>query len=281
MHPAFEIMRPWQWYKNIVVFLALFFSGNLFTVDLLIKAVLAFLGLCLISSGMYIVNDILDLEEDKKHPDKKDRPLPSGRLSLKSAYALSFLLLFAGITILGILGSLPLLLGILLLLNTLIYSLFFKHVAGPDVAVLSVNFLLRTLTGVYAIDVPLSPWIIILPYFLALYLALLKRYGELKRAKVRKVLEVYTPQTLETLAAATVATLLSLYSLYVFSKGYSMIGLLTIPVAAFTLFRWHVVAMKDPLVAEKAHKMLKDVYFICGAVLWIFLLSVDIYLGIT
>lgn len=265
-------MRPWQWYKNVVVFLALFFSGNLLNLPLLLRALIVFVAFCLISSGMYVFNDILDLEEDKRHPDKKNRPLPSGQVSIRLACILSFVLVVVGLLITLPLSPKVLLMGVALVLNTVLYSLLFKHVAGADIAVLPLNFLFRTLAGVYAISAPVSPWIVVLPYFLAVYLVLLKRYGELRRAKVRKVLDFYTPQTLETLSASTVALLLALYTLYVFSKGYSTLATITIPVASFVLFRWHAVAMNDPVSAEKAHKMLRDRWFLAGVLLWVLLL---------
>ncbi len=272
-------MRPWQWYKNIVVFLALFFSGNLFSTSLFLKALLTVFGFCLISSGTYVFNDILDLEEDKKHPDKRNRPLPSGQVSVSSAYLISFTLILTGLLILIPISFWVLLIGAALVLNTLLYSLFFKHIAGVDIAILPLNFLFRTLAGVYAISVPLSPWIIVLPYFLAVYLVLLKRYGELRRAKTRKVLDFYTSQTLETLSASAIALLLSLYTLYVFSKGYSTLATLTIPIASLVLFRWHTIAMKDPIFAEKAHKMLRDKIFLVGVVIWALILFLVIYAG--
>lgn len=277
VHPFLRLMRPWQWYKNVVVFLALFFSGNLFDPSLFAKALLAFVAFCLISSGTYVFNDILDLEEDRKHPEKKNRPLPSGQVSVRSACALSLVLILAGLLALVPLSLKVLLAGIALVLNTLLYSLLFKRVAGADIAVVPLNFLFRTLAGVYAISVPLSPWIVVLPYFLAVYLVLLKRHGELRRAKVRRVLDFYTPQTLETLSASTIALLLALYTLYVFSKGYSTLAAMTIPVASFVLFRWHAVAMRDPALAENAHRVLGDRWFLAGTLLWALLLLWVIY----
>ncbi|HID09521.1 TPA: hypothetical protein EYP13_04785, partial [Candidatus Micrarchaeota archaeon] len=94
MNPYLELSRPWQWYKNVVVFLALFFAGHLFVPSSLLSALLAFASLCLVSSAVYVFNDVIDVEKDRLHPVKRNRPLPSGRVSVTSALAYGALLLF-------------------------------------------------------------------------------------------------------------------------------------------------------------------------------------------
>ncbi len=265
-----------------MVFLAIFFSGTLFNVDALVSSVLAFLALSLVSSGMYALNDVIDAEKDKLHPKKKHRPIPSGRVSKQSATIFSFFLLAVGFLIALKINLLVLFFALALFLNTLIYSFFFKHVPFADVADLSLNFLIRTLAGVYAINAYPSYWIIVVPYFLALLLATFKRYGEIERgSKGRKVISFYSKEVLRSLAAAIVVGLLLLYLLYIHSsptlKHKTIVTLATLPIAAFVLFRWYGEALSNPDMAEEAFHMVKDRVFLGGLLIWALILLWSIY----
>ncbi len=282
MNPYVEIARPWQWYKNLVAFLALFFSGMLLVPAAVYSTVAAFVALCLASSGVYVLNDVLDLENDRKHPDKKRRPLPSGRISVRSALIYAFLLIFAASLIAFSIGTLVGVAVAALIVNTLLYSLLFKHVAVLDVATLALNFLFRTLAGVVAIGAYPSYWIVIVPYFLAVFLALLKRYGELQRVQnARTALKDYDSETLRVLSAVTLGIVLVLYTLYIFDSNLphkTITAALTLPIAVFTLFRWYSDATRDPALAEDAAKMVYDRWFIMGGLLWVIILFGVIYL---
>ena len=281
MNPYLEIARPWQWYKNVVVFLALFFAGHLFVPSSLLSALLAFVSLCLVSSAVYVFNDAIDVEKDRLHPVKRNRPLPSGRVSVPSALAYGALLLFFGLLLALAAGVLVFLAAVALVVNTLAYSLFFKRVAVLDVAVLALNFLFRTLAGVFAIGVYPSYWIIIIPYFIAVFLALLKRYGELRKTtKARSSLRRYDPDTLRMLSAVTLGVVLVLYTIYIFDSSLphkTITAAATLPIAVFTLFRWYNDAMRDPDVAEDAARMVYDKWFLVGGVLWAAVLFLVIY----
>ena len=282
MNPYIEIARPWQWYKNLVAFLALFFSGMLFVPAAVYSTFASFVALCLASSGVYVLNDVLDLENDRKHPNKKNRPLPSGRISVRSAITYAFLLIFAASVVAFSTGTLVGVAVVALVVNTLLYSIFFKHVAVLDVATLALNFLFRTLAGVVAIDAYPSYWIVIVPYFLAVFLALLKRYGELQRTKdARSTLREYDPETLRVLSAVTMGIVLVLYTLYIFDSTLphkTITAALTLPIAVFTLFRWYNDAMKNPDLAEDAAKMVYDKWFLFGGLLWSVVLFFVIYM---
>ncbi len=282
MNPYVEIARPWQWYKNIIAFLGIFFAGLLFDVHALFSVLTTFFALCLASSGAYVFNDILDVEKDRLHPTKKERPLPSGRMPVRSALIYGFLLIFLA-SLLALSVSLPVFLAVAaLIINTLLYSLFLKRVAVLDVAVLALNFLFRTLAGVFAIGVYPSYWIIIIPYFIAVFLALLKRYGELRRTtEARSSLQNYDPETLRTLSAVTLGIILVLYTLYIFDSDIphkTITAAATLPLAVFTLFRWYNDAMRDPDLAEDAAKMVYDKWFLVGGIIWTTTLFLVLYL---
>ncbi len=282
MNPYVEIARPWQWYKNLVVFLAIFFSGMFFNVHALVSVILAFVALSLVSSGVYALNDILDLEKDRLHPKKRNRPLPSGRMSVRAALAYAFALISAASAIGFSVNTLTGIAVVALVVNTLLYSLVFKHIAVLDVAILALNFLFRTLAGVVAIGAYPSYWIVIIPYFVAVFLALLKRYGELQRtAEARSSLQRYDSETLRILSAVTLGIVLVLYTLYIFDSNIphkTITAAVTLPLAIFTLFRWYSDAMRDPDLAEDAAKIVYDRVFLLGALLWAAALAFVIYL---
>ncbi|NPA76685.1 MAG: UbiA prenyltransferase family protein [Candidatus Diapherotrites archaeon] len=282
MNPYVEIARPWQWYKNLVAFLGVFFAGMLLNVHALLSVVLTFFALCLASSGVYVLNDIVDVEKDRLHPIKRNRPLPSGRVSVLSASVYAVLLLSLSFLLAYSVNLLVFLTVAALVVNTLLYSFIFKRIAVLDVAVLALNFLFRTLAGVFAIGVYPSYWIIIIPYFIAVFLALLKRYGELQRTKgARSSLHNYDQDTLRILSAVTLGIILVLYTLYIFDSKLphkTITAATTLPLAVFTLFRWYNDAMRDPDLAEDAAKMVYDKWFLIGGAVWALVLFGMIYI---
>ncbi len=267
MNPYLELLRPQQWYKNVVAFLGIFFGGLLLDPRAWFPVLRVFLALCFISSSSYILNDLNDVEEDRKHPRKRNRPLASGRVGIPSAYLLSVLLFFLPLPLLSGLSwkTYATVYGLFIL--TQLYTQFLKRIPLFDVAFLSLNFVLRTLAGVYALSIYLSPWIILVPYFVGVYLALMKRRGELVRGGPRKSLK-YDKELLDHLISGTIFTLLLLYVLYAFSKPSTSLYFLTLPFAVYILFRWFHLSRSNPDMAEEAHKVLKDPGILLSFVLW-------------
>ncbi|MDN5358876.1 MAG: hypothetical protein PWP76_719 [Candidatus Diapherotrites archaeon] len=282
MNPYVEIVRPWQWYKNVVAFLGIFFAGLFLDLHALLSVTITFFALSLASSGVYVINDIIDVEKDRLHPKKRNRPLPSGRISVPAATVYGYALVALALLLAYSVNALVFLSVSALILNTLIYSLFLKRFAFIDVADLALNFLFRTLAGVFAIGVYPSYWIIIIPYFIAVFLALLKRYGELQRTtEARASLQQYDADTLRVLSAVTLGIILVLYTLYVFDSHLphkTITAVTTLPIAVFTLFRWYNDAMRNPDLAEDAAKMVYDRGFLLGLALWAAVLFAVIYL---
>ncbi|WP_277111778.1 decaprenyl-phosphate phosphoribosyltransferase [Chryseobacterium taklimakanense] len=200
-----KLIRIEQWVKNLFVFLPLFFSGNIFETDLFLKSLYAFTVFSLTASSIYILNDYTDIEADKKHPEKKHRPLASGAIAKRNA------LLIVGFLILAVTGLLFFgafflkiniwKFGVIIIfyfLMNLAYTSRLKHVAIIDVTIVSMGFVLRVLAGGYATGIPISQWAILLTFVLALVLALGKRRGELINAqisgKTRRALDGYNVQ---------------------------------------------------------------------------------------
>ncbi len=243
----FKTMRPRQWTKNGFVFFALIFDKQLFQLEAFLHTLAGFALFCLISSVVYIINDIADIEADRQHPEKKKRPLPSGKLPLGVAWgaALGLVLL---VLPLGYLLA-PAFAGVLasyLLLN-LAYSKWLKHIPIVDVLVIAAGFVLRVHSGVTLIEVErFSPWLYVVTTLGSLYLGLGKRRAELNllsqgAGSHRKVLEGYTIPLLDQYVTIISAATILAYSLYTFSapnlpENHAM--MLTIPFMVYIIFRY-------------------------------------------
>lgn len=243
----FKTMRPRQWTKNAFVFFALVFDKQLFHVPALLRTVAGFALFCLISSVVYLLNDIADIEADRQHPIKKNRPLPSGKLPIGVAWAAAILL--TGITLplaYFLAPGFAAVLATYLVMN-LAYSKWLKHIPIVDVFIIAAGFVLRVEAGVALITVErFSPWLYVVTTLGSLYLGFGKRRAELTllekgAASHRKVLEGYSIPLLDQyVTIVSAATILS-YSLYTFSAvnlpaNHSM--MLTIPFVAYIIFRY-------------------------------------------
>lgn len=248
-------MRPRQWIKNIFVFAALVFDRQLNAFDSLLVTLIAAVLFCITSSIVYLVNDIVDIDSDKRHPYKKERPIASGKLSPKTA------LFAAGILILAVFPAafimdidLGLVLtGYFLLMST--YTLWLKHIPLIDVIILAAGFVLRVAGGLVIIETTrFSPWLFVATTFLALFMGLGKRRAEIKLLETgaeshRKVLNGYSLDLLDQLITIVMSTTLMTYCLYTFSSpitpgNHSM--MLTIPFVIYGLFRYlYLVRIKN------------------------------------
>lgn len=198
-----KLMRVKHYLKNVLVFLPLIFSKSFLDVQALSKSFVGFIAFSLISSVVYILNDLNDIEKDKNHPVKKNRPLASGAISKGAAIALMFSLIII-IILLLLFSNLILNLGNILLLIYLIINIFYsfglKDVPLLDITILSFGFVLRVLYGGFIISTPISSWLFLTVLSISFYMALGKRKNELiklKDGKSRKVLQFYTKDFLE------------------------------------------------------------------------------------
>src|SRR3989338_1399472 len=173
-----RLLRIQQWYKNLLIYLPLIFGGQLFNIDSLLNITLGFVSLCFISSANYIINDIVDLKNDKLHPEKSKRPLASGKIAIKEAIFFALLSLVFSLAIALNLPFYFLLSVITIFMLTQIYSLYLKNIIFVDIILIGINFVIRTISGFFIIDVPFSPWLIICPFFLSLFLSIGKRESE-------------------------------------------------------------------------------------------------------
>lgn len=243
----FKAMRPKQWTKNVVVFAPLVFDGKLFDPTLLLKTSLAFALFCLISSTVYLINDLADIEKDRQHPTKRHRPLASGALSPRVAMAAAALFVLVSLPLaLWLDGGFSVILLTYLLLN-IGYSFYLKNLVIIDVLTVAAGFVLRVAGGVAVVDVArFSPWLYLCISLGALFLGFGKRRHELLLLEGdaeahRAILAEYTLPFLDQLIALVTSTLVIAYSLYTFSapnlpSNHTM--MLTIPFVLYGLFRY-------------------------------------------
>ena len=219
-------LRPRQWLKNVLVFAAPLAAGSLFTPDVLIPALLAFVVFCLMSSATYLINDVRDVEADRAHPTKRFRPIASGEVS-PTAAVITALVLAAASLVLAFLVSTSLL-GIVAAyaVFTLAYSLFLKHEPVIELALLSMGFLLRAIAGGAAADLPISPWFLIVAAFGSLFMAAGKRFSELEHSRSisdgtphRHSLDGYTSSYLRFVWGVAAAVAITAYCLWAFEVG--------------------------------------------------------------
>ncbi len=200
-----KLLRIEQWVKNLFVFLPLFFSGNITHFDLLLQSIFAFIVFSLVASSIYIINDYSDIESDRKHPEKKNRPLANGTISKARAKIILVILLV--LVLVAIFFAKDFLLSNWLNFGSIVafyfvmnlaYTFKLKHVAIVDVMTISIGFVLRVLAGGFATGILISQWAILLTFVLALVLAIGKRRGELINAQIsgrtRKSLDGYNVQ---------------------------------------------------------------------------------------
>lgn len=269
------LLRPRQWYKNVIVLVPLVFSGNLGTWSLWPAALVTLVAFCALSSAVYAANDVVDANRDREHPRKRHRPVASGVVAPATAIGLAFLLAAAGLAALVLVNPLTLAMGLLYLLLQALYNGLLKHLVLWDALGVSFGFVVRALAGTTALDVgPPTEWLIVCTFLFALYLALAKRSAELtllqrdqQGAGHRPVLAQYRPAFLDQAMQTSATLLLAAYSLYTFFGTTSWM-MFTLPFAFYGVFRlsWLI---NEERVADEAEAILRDRPLQVNAFLWL------------
>ena len=207
---ALVAMRPHQWVKNILIFAPLILSFQFLNAELVIYALLAFMAFSLTASGLYIINDILDIEADRAHPTKRNRPFASGSLSKNWGIGQSILVLVLAFAIANYLNPKSLVVLIIYAIISASYSFKLKQVVLLDVSLLAVLYTLRIIAGTFAVSLELSYWLIVFSIFIFTSLAMVKRVSELYNLKLQGKVEVggrgYTVQDHEIMSALGAAS---------------------------------------------------------------------------
>jgi len=273
-----KAVRPHQWVKNLFVAAPVVFAKKIGDPSSDLRAAAAFGAFCLLTSAVYLVNDLVDLEKDRAHPIKRNRPIASGKLKPELARGL------AGLFALAALGS-GLALGWpfaltasgYLALNAA-YSLRLKRIAFVDVACISVGFLLRVLAGAFAIGVPPSRWLLVCTLLLSALLGFGKRAHELRISgesghKQREVLGDYDPQVLRVLLIVLGVATAAAYTIYTRTQHTNeLFGggqlLYTVPFAVFGIYRFIRIANRTDRAESPTDSMLRDPWFLVNLVLY-------------
>lgn len=264
-----KLIRPKQWVKNGFVFAPLVFSGEMLNFDAFSNALLAALFFCIASSATYIINDINDIDLDRRHPKKsKSRPLASGLVSKTAAFAL--LEVFYVILILGyfVMPKVILVIAGYSVLN-LVYTCVLKHEPVIDIFTIAIGFVLRVVAGAMALNLDASAWMCVTTLCLALYLAAVKRRQELAQngSEGRKVLKKYSVELVDRYAEMSATGALLFYSMFVMSARPELV--ITIPLVLYGLFRyWYVVEALDG-GESPTDALLADWQLLAVVALWI------------
>jgi 4-hydroxybenzoate polyprenyltransferase len=215
-------MRPHQYIKNIFIFLPIFFAMRISDTTALTHAFIAFIAFSLVSSSIYVLNDYFDIEADKLHPKKRNRPLASGAISKSEARKIMAILFGIGMFLILTISVKGALILLFYALMNVAYSVKIKHISIVDVITIAVGFVLRLFVGSAVTGIVLSKWIVIIVFLLALFLALAKRRDDVliymkDGLKMRKVIENYNLQFLDTAMSIMASVVIVSYLLYVTS----------------------------------------------------------------
>jgi 4-hydroxybenzoate polyprenyltransferase len=242
-------MRPKQWTKNVFVYAGLVFDGQLLVLEPFLRVTAVFFLLCFAASTVYIINDLVDIERDRQHPTKKNRPLPSGQLPKSVAIVAAFIIPIITLLLSTLLSPLLTLILIAYIVLNILYSFYLKHVVLIDVMSIAASYVLRVAAGVFVIQVArFSPWLYADMALLALFLAIGKRRQEQvtlgeKALLTRPIFRHYNLTLLdEMLRVVTTSTLIA-YILYTIEAPSPLLGrynmaLLTVPFVMYALFRY-------------------------------------------
>lgn len=280
--------RPKQWIKNFFIFAPLIFSQNLFEIPLLIKSVIAFAAFCLLSSSLYILNDIRDLDEDRHHPIKSKRPLASGKIRQTQAWTAFGILLVSSVAVsILFLNQQFLVAALIYVILQFSYSFGLKHVIILDVFIIAAGFIIRVIAGGFAINVLISHWLLICTLLLALFLALSKRRHEMillgeDAINHRPILKEYSPYLLDQMIAVVTASTIIAYCLYTISEEtiarfgtYELIY--TVPFVLYGIFRYLYLIHRKSEGGSPEALILKDKPLLIDVFLWVVTAGIIIY----
>jgi 4-hydroxybenzoate polyprenyltransferase len=289
IYSALKILRPGQWLKNVFILAPLIFAKHLFNLPYVWREMLAFFGFCVISSIIYIVNDIFDCDADKLHPIKRNRPLASGAIGIPAACIIIVILLVSVVFVIPYLHLFFWYTVIVYVVLNLAYSMGLKRVVLVDIFIISAGYMLRVLAGVFAIEVEISPWLILCTMFISVFLAISKRRGELilsstsESFDARPVLRHYELAFIDqimTIAASGVAISYALYTVAdrtvnIFKTEHLIF---TTVFVLFGIFRYILLMRNKKTEDNPMHLLLKDAPMIVNILLWFIVCVIIIYI---
>lgn len=279
-----KAVRPRQWVKNVLVLAAPVAAGKVGELSVLGDAAVAFVAFCLAASGIYLINDALDVEADREHPRKRYRPIAAGVVPVRLAYALAIVLLIAGLA-LALVASWQLLVVIAVYEAVqLAYCFGLKHQPVLDICIVASGFLLRAMAGGLAAGLPLSQWFLLVAAFGSLFMVSGKRYAEMRvaeqtGAKIRKALESYTSTYLRFVWTMSATAVILSYGLWAFQLNqtshsvWSVISMVPFTVAVLR----YAVDVDGGVAGEPEEIALKDRVLQVLALAWVVSIGISVY----
>ncbi len=280
-----KLLRPQQWYKNGLVYIGGFFGESIFELETFLLLTAGFFCLCGISSVNYIINDLHDLEKDKLHPEKRHRPLPSGKLS-KGTAIFAAVVLFTTFSLISIALDVRFAICVLgVFFISQIYSFQLKHVVFADVSLIAINYVLRAVSGCYLAEVRISPWLVLCGFLAALLLALCKRRADLaflgdNAAQHRPVFQFYSLSLLDQAISISAGMTIISYALYSIERepGGGLL-ILSVPLFTFLIFRYIYLLQAQSQIARNPERLFMDYQLLLGGIALIIFFIIRIYLG--
>jgi 4-hydroxybenzoate polyprenyltransferase len=248
--PYLRLARPKQWTKNGFVLAGVVFAHEALMVKSVASALLAFVAFCALSGAVYATNDVLDVEEDRKHPIKRSRPVASGEIPPRSAMVFAAMLAIAGLAVSFAVGPGVGLAGVAYLALQAVYTPVLKHTAILDVMSISAGFVIRALAGVAAVGSPISPWLIVCTALLTLFLGFSKRRHEIASlgdgATIhRKNLRDYSVPLLDEMMNIMISATIIAYALYTFFEYENYYMMASIPFVVYGVFRYMLLVHRN------------------------------------
>ena len=273
-----RLMRPWQWLKNLMIFFPPLLSGSMVFPGIAVRGFLPFAAFCCASSASYIFNDLFDQERDSLHPQKKNRPLPSGQISRTTAALLCVVMLFISIFLSYRVSIVFLELVVVYLLIIVSYSLLLKNLPIIDIFCISLGFVLRLYGGSEAFGVPISDWLFLTVFLLATFLSIGKRYSERlslgdSAGKHRYTLGIYPEGFLEGALYMSGAAVLVTYSIYTISTPHLVYS---VPLCMYGLLRY-LMRIQSGLSGDPSESLIKDIPLLMTSFLWVLVVGWSIY----
>lgn len=275
--------RPKQWVKNLIVFAPVLFSGKFADLSAILAATACTAAFCMVSSGIYVLNDVIDVESDRMHPTKRNRPIASGRLNIRLAAAVGTAVLLAGlVTAFAVRPALVIVFIGYMALNVM-YSIKLKNIVIIDIFSIATGFVLRAVAGAVAVKVAPSSWFLLCTSLGALYVAMDKRRQELKvmaaatSATHRRVLAEYSPALLSRMEGIILPSLLTAYSFYSFQSLHSQWMMVTVPIVLYGLMRYQWLSEQGTITGAPEDVFWRDRPIQLTLVLWVLTCALVVY----
>jgi 4-hydroxybenzoate polyprenyltransferase len=283
-------MRPKQWTKNVLIFAALVFDGKVADATYFVFTLIGFVMFCLVSGAVYLINDLVDIENDRLHPTKRKRPLAAGRLPVRVAQSAIVVILLVCVPVSFLLRPLFAVVVIAYLVLQIGYSMWLKHIVIVDVLTIAAGFVLRVAGGATLVEAErFSPWLYVCTVLLALFLGFSKRRGELVALQEnannhRAILEEYSLPLLDEMISVVTATTVLAYALYTFDPGNPHLPenntmMLTIPFVLYCIFRYLYLIHQKGETAPPDEVLLKDRPLQLAMGLWAVMVLVLLYVA--